>query len=103
MEDLIMIIIDIEDKAQEVIREAKKADAELEDRITSETKKLETDITRKMEAKNALLKQMEEEDADKKIDAITSDTNKHLSELEEKYKANKDKWVTEIVGNIIGM
>ena len=33
MEDLIMKIIDIEDRAQEVIKDAKKADRELEERI----------------------------------------------------------------------
>jgi vacuolar-type H+-ATPase subunit H len=102
MEDLIMKIIDIEDKAQEVIKDAKKADAELDTRIQNETRKLSTDITRKMEAKNALLKQMEEDDAEKKIETINADTEKHLSELEEKYNSNKDKWVSEIVDNIIG-
>lgn len=102
MEDLIMKIIDIEDRAQEVIKDAKKANAELDSRIKNETRKLETDITRKMEAKNAALKQMEEDDADKKIETIAADTEKHLSELEEKYNANKDKWVNKIVENIVG-
>ncbi len=102
MEDLIMKIIDIEDQAQEVIRDAKKADAELDSRIKSETRKLQTDITRKMEAKNITLKQMEDDDADKKIEEIEADAKKHLDELEEKYNSNKARWVDKIVGNIIG-
>lgn len=102
MEDLILKIIDIEEKAQEVIKEAKQADAELENRIKTETHKLETDITRKMEAKNVFLKQMENENADKKIESITAETEKHLSELDKKYESNKDKWVNTIVENIIG-
>ena len=97
MEDLIMKIIDIEDRAQEVIKDAKKADRELEERIKDESRKMRDDITRRMEAKNVTLKQIEEEDADKKVDM-----ERHLSELEKKYNDNKDKWVNEIVQNIIG-
>ena len=99
MEDLIMKIIDIEDRAQEVIKDAKKADRELEERIKDESR---DDITRRMEAKNVTLKQIEEEDADKKIEAIRVNMERHLSELEKKYNDNKDKWVNEIVQNIIG-
>ena len=64
MEDLIMKIIDIEDRAQEVIKDAKKADRELEERIKDESRKMRDDITRRMEAKNVTLKQIEEEDAE---------------------------------------
>ena len=49
MEDLIMKIIDIEDRAQEVIKDAKKADRELEERIKDESRKMRDDITRRME------------------------------------------------------
>lgn len=102
MEDLIMKIIDIEDRAQEVIRDAKKADRELDERIRDESRKLQNDIARKVEAKNVTLKQMEEDSAEKKIDLINESMEKHLSQLEEKYEKNKDKWVNEIVENIIG-
>ena len=100
MEDLIMKIIDIEDRAQEVIKDAKKADRELEERIKDESRKMRDDITRRMEAKNVTLKQIE--DADKKVEAIRVNMERHLSELEKKYNDNKDKWVNEIVQNIIG-
>ena len=102
MEDLIMKIIDIEDRAQEVIRDAKKADRELDERIRDDSRKLQDDIARKVEAKNVTLKQIEEDDAEKKIAEINESMEKHLSELEEKYQKNKDKWVDEIVSNIIG-
>ena len=93
MEDLIMKIIDIEDRAQEVIKDAKKADRELEERIKDESRKMRDDITRRMEAKNVTLKQIED---------IRVNMERHLSELEKKYNDNKDKWVNEIVQNIIG-
>ena len=81
MEDLIMKIIYIEDRAQEVIKDAKKADRELEERIKDESRKMRDDITRRMEAKNVTLKQIEE-DADKKVEAIRVNMERHLSELE---------------------
>ena len=102
MEDLIMKIIDIEDRAQEVIRDAKKADMELDDRVKNESQKLREDIEKKVEEKNVTVKHIEEEEADKKIEQINADTEKHLSELSEKYESNKDKWVKNIVSDIIG-
>ena len=102
MEELIMQIIDIEDRAKEVISDARKADRELETRIKDETRKMQNDIEEKMEAKSVTLRKMEQEDADRKIKTINADMERHLSELEEKYQKNKDKWVNEIMENIIG-
>lgn len=102
MEDLIMKIISIEEKAQEVIKDAKKADKELESRINDESHQMEKDIKKKMTAKNVMLQEREAQEADKKIEAINVNTNRHLAELEKKYNDHKDAWVNEIVKNIIG-
>ena len=102
MEDLIMKIIDIEDRAQEIIRDAKKADMELQERIKAESKKLEADIEKKVEEKNVTVKHLEEEDADKKIATINEELNKNMSGLDAKYEKNKDKWVSDILSDIIG-
>lgn len=102
MEDLIMKIIGIEEKAQEVIKDAKKADKELESRINDESRQMEKDIKKKMEAKNMMLQERESQEAEKKIEAINVNTNRHLAELEKKYNDNKDVWINEIVNNIIG-
>ncbi len=102
MEDLIMKIISIEEKAQEVIKDAKKADKELESRINDESHQMEKDIKKKMTAKNVMLQEREAQEADKKIEAINVNTNRHLAELEKKYSDHKDAWVNEIVKNIIG-
>ena len=70
MEDLIMKIIDIEDRAQEVIKDAKKADRELEERIKDESRKMRDDITRSLVDIIVNLKQLEDEDAVKKVEAL---------------------------------
>lgn len=97
-----MKIISIEEKAQEVIKDAKKADKELESRINDESHQMEKDIKKKMTAKNVMLQEREAQEADKKIEAINVNTNRHLAELEKKYNDHKDAWVNEIVKNIIG-
>ena len=101
MEDLIMKIIDIEDRAQEVIMDAREADRQLENRLKDEGKKLEKDIAHRMEVKSATLRHIEDEDADKKIEAINTQTEEQIAALEAKYTENKDKWVNQIVENII--
>lgn len=97
-----MKIISIEEKAQEVIKDAKKADKELESRINDESHQMEKDIKKKMTAKNMMLQEREAQEADKKIEAINVNTNRHLAELEKKCSDHKDAWVNEIVKNIIG-
>ncbi|MCI8403717.1 MAG: hypothetical protein HFE49_02320 [Clostridia bacterium] len=102
MEELIMRILDIEDRAREVISDARKADRELELRIKDDGRKLQSDIERKMEIKNADLRRIEQEDAERQIKKINDETEKSLAELEEKYEKNRDRWVDEIIANIVG-
>ena len=102
MEELIMRILDIEDRAREVISDARKADRELELRIKDDGRKLQSDIERKMEIKNADLLRIEQEDAERQIKKINDETEKSLAELEEKYEKNRDRWVDEIIANIVG-
>ncbi len=102
MEDLILKIIDIEDRAQEVIRDAREADMELGNRLETETKKLEKDIVSRMEKKKVEVKRVEDEDADKKIKSINAGIEEQIKSLNEKFGENKDRWVDAIVGNIIG-
>ena len=102
MEELIMRILDIEDRAREVISDARKADRELELRIKDDGRKLQSDIERKMEIKNADLRRIEQEDAERQIKKINDETEKSLAELEEKYEKKRDRWVDEIIANIVG-
>ncbi len=101
MEDLIMKIIDIEEKAQEIIEDAKAADNELEERIKNDGGELQSRITHKMELKNAALRQLEQDAADERIKEINKNTKKSLSELEETFNAKKEIWVDNIVKSII--
>lgn len=102
MEDLIMKIIDIEAQAQEIIRDAKAADENLEANIEAETKKLHKDIENKAAVKTETIKQFEDDAAKKRISEIREKTAADIARLEKKCSENKNVWVDKIVDNIIG-
>lgn len=102
MEDLIMKIIDIEAQAQEIIKDAKTADDNLEADIYAETEKLHKEIENKAAAKTETIKKLEDDEAEKKIKEIREKTNSTIAALNNKYSENKDEWVKKIIDGIIG-
>ncbi len=102
MEDLILKIIDIEDRAQEVIKDAKQANKTLDQDIADETRKLRQSIQNKAIAKSESIKETELKEADEKCEKIRAESKKQIEALEKKYSENKDSWVNKIVENIIG-
>ena len=102
MEDLILKLIDIEDRAQEVIKDAREADKQLEQNIADETDRLHTDIEHQAVIKSEALKKLELDNADEKCEAIKSKLQKQLDTLSAKYAENKDVWINNILQNIIG-
>lgn len=102
MDDLIMKIIDIEEKAQEIIKDAKEADKNFEKNIRTETEKLHEDIEQRAKIKSEAVRNIENGDADERIKQIRTETEKGIADLEERYKKMKPEWVNQIVSNIIG-
>lgn len=102
MEELIKQIIEIEDKAQSVVRDAREASGELAARISRDSKKMQGDIEKQTQEKNDSLRRMEEDEVQQKLSAINEQAEKTLLSLEEKYRDNKDKWVEQIVNGVIG-
>ncbi len=102
MEELIMKIIELEDKAQEIISDAKKADSELEENIAEKTKELEEDIEKRAKKREEYLKNVEETETEEKIAAIKKGLDGKIAALEDKYKANREAWINRIVENVIG-
>ncbi len=102
MDDLIMKIMDIESRAQEIIRDAREADANLEADIKKESEELHRDIERRAEAKTETIRRIEDTDAEKKISEIREKTKSDIALLEKKCTEKKEAWVNEIVENIVG-
>lgn len=102
MEDLILKIIDIEDRAQEVIKDAKQANNTLDQDIADETRKLHRSIQNRAVAKSESIKETELKEADEKCEKLRTESQAQTAALMAKYKENKDAWVNKIVENIIG-
>ena len=102
MEDLIMKIIDIEARAQQIIKDAKEADENIDADIEKESESLRRDIENKAAAKAETIRQTENHEADKEIEKIREKTRSDISELEKKLSGMKEAWVDDIVKNIVG-
>lgn len=102
MEDIIRRIMSIEDKAQSVMLDARSAERELNERVEAEERRLQREIRKKAADRCMKLKEQEEEEIRRKIEAIILKTKEQMMELEEKYSAQKDKWVDDMVQHIIG-
>ena len=102
MEEIIEKIMEIEDRAQEIISDAKKADNGLDEAIAEKSKELEADIERRAHEREEYVKNVEEKDTEEKISAVKKELDEKIARLESQYKANKDAWVNGIVENVIG-
>ncbi len=102
MEEIIKKIMEIEDRAQEIISDAKQADNGLDESIAEKLKEIEADIERRAHEREEYVKNVEEKDAEEKISAVKKELDEKIAGLESKYQANKETWVNGIVENVIG-
>lgn len=102
MEEVIEKIIELEEKAREIVRDAEKARAGLEEELDSEVKRLHSEISARVDEKNNALLEYEDGEANKRIDIINAETERVKASLEEKFNQNKDKWVEDIFKSVVG-
>lgn len=102
MEDVIRRIISIEEKAQELMLDARKAESGLDKRVEAEDKQIAGKIRNQAAERCRLIQKSEHDGISDKIDSINAATVEQITRLEEKYRENKEKWVDDIVRNIIG-
>ena len=102
MEDIIRRIISIEEKAQEIMLDARKADDGLNKRVEAENKRLAQKIKDEADARCRMIQESEHDGISDKIKSIDARTKAQITELEKKYSENKEKWVDDMVRHIIG-
>lgn len=102
MDELIEQILDVESRAQEIVKDAREASSELDERVTLDGIKLENDLKTKAREKNEAIRDMEKSEADERINDIGAAAEKSISAIEERYRQNKELWVSRIVGRVIG-
>ena len=102
LEDIIRRIIEIEDKAQEIVNDARTTESNLEKRVEAEDKILAQKIREKAENRCRELRESEQKRINEKINEINKMAESRLAELQKKYSENKEKWVDDMVRHIIG-
>ena len=101
MENIIKRIIEIEDKAQMIMREAREDSDRLNERIKTDDKRLASDIRNQATEKCREISASEHDGMHEKIGEINAHTREQLMNLEKKFSENKEKWVEDIFNNIV--
>ena len=102
MKDIIGSILDIENKASEIIEDGKNEKSLLDAKLKQDIKKMQNDINTMVMTKLKQLDIEEAEDAKASLLRINKAAEKQLDEMEMFYKENRDVWVNSVFKIIIG-
>ncbi len=103
MEEIIKRIMEIEDKAQEIMTDARKKHDGLEKRVEAKETRMKRQMDMAADRRCIAIQQTEKSRAEEEIARINERTDKQLSRLEKKYRESKAKWVDDMVEHIIGV
>ena len=101
MDELIKRIIEIENKAQSVIKEERDKQAKLDENIAKIIADMKADVLSKAEEKCREIQQLEDSDADSKIAEISKEKEESMARLDSIYKQKCSEWVDDITDGII--
>lgn len=101
MDKLIEKILSIENRAQNLINEAKQEEKNIQDQLEDEIRQLEEDIIEKQNRKIRQLKDRELNEARLVADKNNEDVNNKLNDMENISNINMERWTNEVVTSII--
>ena len=101
MDELIKKIIEIENKAQSVIKEARDDQDKLDENIAKTIDEIKSDVLSKAEKKCKEIQLIEDSDADNKIAEILKEKEASMAQLNSIYEQKCDEWVNDITAGII--
>lgn len=101
MDKLLGKILSIENRAQNLINEAKEEEKNIQDKLVNEIKQLEEDIIQKQNRKIGQLKERELDEATIESNKNNEVVNEKLKKMENISKNNMECWVDEVVTSII--
>ncbi len=102
MKDIIGSILDIENKASEIIEDGKNEKSLLDAKLKQDIKKMQDDINAMVMTKLKQLDIEEAKGAKASLSRINKAAEKQLDEMEMFYKENRDVWVNSVFKIIIG-
>lgn len=101
MEELIDRIINIEEEAKSAAAEAEKKIKKIGIDSQARAEKLKKSISERSDAKVEAIRKLEGEYSEKKICEIKTKLEDSIEELSKRSEENKQKWIDEIINNIL--
>ena len=101
MEEIIQQIIDIEKKAQELVKAAEEQKEHFSENMGKDIDRLRREIAERVKAKDAKISELEEQYAEEKIEALKQQYAQAEQKLLEKAAENKDAWIEHIYNAVI--
>ncbi len=102
MKDVISNILDIENKANEIIEEAKKEKTRLEMQMKEDLEKMQQDINAMVADKLMQLDKKEKNAAKENLKRINETAENRLVAMDEFYEKNRSLWVKTVFEIITG-
>lgn len=100
MDELIEKIIQIENNAQEITRQAKDQQKHLPQRIDQEVTQLKARLTAEAEHRLQMVKQTEEENTQAELQELRSHMEQVRTAIEQKRAQNQSQWEDDIFRRI---
>ncbi len=101
MEEVIMMMLDLEDQAQSVVKGARQAQKSFDKTVEQEIEAMREEIARRAEKRCKTVSDLEEKEAKREIARIKAGSAEKQQRLSKRVKEKKDDWVNEIIDNII--
>ena len=101
MDDVLKRIIEIEDKAQNIVEDVKKESAEFDEFIDRAILDMQQDIEKKANNEIDCIKKIEAEFMEDETNKIKEINDENLKRINKIYEENKEKWVLDAFNMII--
>lgn len=101
MSELIKTIIEIEDRAQNIVRDSRERQAHFDQEIEIEAKKIKDKIDSDVNRKILQIREQEAEFKDNKLAMAKKDSDDKLDAMNELYAESKTAWVESIVQKVM--
>lgn len=100
--DIMQAILDIEDKAKEIVESADEVKAQQQEKFRDTLEKMQADAKEKTQDEIASLQKTFVQSRKEALEDIEKEYQQKLEKLETLYQSKMDRWVAEITSEIIG-
>lgn len=102
MDALIKSILQIESDAQRLVADVKGRQEHFEEECAKKRAAMEREISDRCEKRMQAMQEAEQQYCAKELELLRGDASARLARLNRQFEENKDKWVEQLLHNIIG-